>query len=110
VASIGHVVVSPPASTVVTVPALPVTLVWSPVLVPLDVPECVPDRLEPVTVPLAATLDGVIAPSANVIAGVVVAVATLPDTPLAVVTETLVTDPLPPGLYVIEPTTHLSQQ
>ena len=33
------VVVSPPASAKVTVPALPVILVWSPVLVPEDVPE-----------------------------------------------------------------------
>jgi hypothetical protein len=39
---------------------------------------------------------GVIAPRVRVIAGVVVAVSTLPETPLAVVTETLVTVPLPP--------------
>jgi len=40
------------------------------------------------------TVVGVIAPSVSVIAGVVVAVATEPDTPLAVTTETLVTLPL----------------
>jgi hypothetical protein len=39
---------------------------------------------------------GVIAPSVNVIAGVVVAVATDPDTPLAVATDTDVTVPVPP--------------
>jgi hypothetical protein len=54
-------------------------------------PVFVPDRLLPVTVPLAATLVGVIAPRVRDIAGVVVGFATLPDTPLAVVTETLVT-------------------
>ena len=70
-------------------------ITWSPVLTP--------DRLDPVTVapadiaPEAATLVGVIAPSVRVIAGVVVGSATVPDTPLAVVTETLVTVPLPAG-------------
>ena len=61
-------------------------MVWSPVLVP--------DKLDPEMVPLAATDVGVIAPSVRVIAGVVVAVATEPLTPLAVVTETDVTVPL----------------
>jgi len=42
------------------------------------------------------TLVGVIAPRVKVIAGVVVAVATLPDTPFAVVTDTDVTVPEPP--------------
>ena len=37
---------------------------------------------------------GVIAPKVSVIAGVVPAVATVPDTPLAVVTETVVTVPV----------------
>ena len=69
----------------VAVPALPLTLVWSPVFVPL--------RLLPVTAPDAATLVGVIAPSVRLMAGVVVAVATVPLTPFAVVTETLVTVP-----------------
>ena len=54
-----------------------------------------PLKLLPVTVPVAATDDGVMAPSVMVIAGVVVAVATVPLTPLAVVTEVLVTVPLP---------------
>ena len=49
----------------------------------------------PETDPDAATLVGVIAPSVKEIAGVVVAVATVPLTPFAVVTETLVTVPVP---------------
>ena len=57
--------------------------VWSPVLVP--------DKLDPVTVPVAATEDGVIAPSARLIAGVVVGFVTVPETPFALVTETEVT-------------------
>lgn len=71
----------------------------------------VPERFEPVTVPEAATEDGVIAPSVSVIAGVVVAVATVPETPFAVVTETDVTEPAPPDdsaqavpLYTYRPT------
>ena len=46
--------------------------------------------------PVAATEVGVIAPSVSEIAGVVVEVATVPETPLAVVTETEVTLPEPP--------------
>jgi hypothetical protein len=80
------------AASAVAVPALPVIVVWSPVFVPL--------RFDPVTVPTAATLDGVIAPSVSVMAGVVVAFATLPDTPLAVVTDTVVTVPEPPPAAV----------
>ncbi len=71
-----------------------VPMVTLPVLVPL--------RLEPVTVPVAATLVGVIAPSVRVIAGVVVGVATVPLTPLAVVTETDVTEPPPLLLNVFQ--------
>lgn len=41
------------------------------------------------------TVVGVIAPNVSVIAGVVVAVATLPETPFAVTTETEVTLPVP---------------
>ena len=59
-----------------------------------------PLRFEPVTVPDAATLVGLIAPSVSVIAGVVVALATLPDTPFAVVTDTVVTVPDPPPAAV----------
>ena len=44
----------------------------------------------------ALTDEGVIAPRVNVNAGVVVAVATVADTPFAVTTETLVTVPVPP--------------
>lgn len=54
----------------------------------------VPLRLLPLTAPDAATLVGVIAPSEIEIAGVVVAVATVPLTPFAVVTDTLVTVPV----------------
>ena len=60
-------------------------------MVPLLVPECVPLRLLPVTVPLAATDVGVIAPRLSVMAGVVVDVATLPVIPFAAVTDTLLT-------------------
>lgn len=42
---------------------------------------------------------GVIAPSVRLIAGVDVAVATVPETPFAVVTETLVTVPALPGIW-----------
>ncbi len=45
------------------------------------------------TTPGETTLVGVMAPRVSVIAGVVVAVATEPDTPLAVTTDTLVTVP-----------------
>jgi hypothetical protein len=66
-------------------------MVWSPVLVPEDEP----DKLEPVTVPEAATEVGVIAPNERVIAGVVDGVATVPLIPLAVATDTKVTLPEP---------------
>ena len=56
----------------------------------------VPLKLLPLTVPVAATELGVIAPKLNCIAGVVVGFETVPETPLAVVTDTLVTVPLPP--------------
>ena len=49
----------------------------------------------------ALTVVGVIAPSVRLIAGVVVLVATVPETPFAVVTETLVTVPEPPPDAVI---------
>ena len=83
------------ASVVAKVPVpLPVT---SPVSVMVWLPVLVPERFDPVTVPEAATDEGVIAPSVRVIAGVVVAVATEPLTPLAGATETLVTVPLLPA-------------
>ena len=56
-----------------------------------------PDEVIAAPAPIA-TVDGVIASNVSVIAGVVVAVATEPETPLAVVTETLVTVPVPPPL------------
>jgi len=60
---------------------------WSPVFVP--------DTLLPVTVPVAATDVGVMAPSVNEMTGVVVGVATVPVTPFAGATETLFTVPVP---------------
>ena len=70
--------------------------VTSPVNVIVWFPVFVPDKFEPVTVPVAATDVGVIAPSVNVIAGVVVELATVPETPFAEVTDTEVTEPPPP--------------
>ena len=49
------------------------------------------------------TLVGVIAPSVSVIAGVVVAVATVPEMPFAVATDTVVTVPLPPAGVLYAP-------
>ena len=54
------------------------------------------DNDVPLTAPVDATELGVIAPRVSVIAGVVVAVATEPETPFAGVTETEVTVPEPP--------------
>lgn len=77
-----------------TVPNVPVPLpetspvkvmVWSPVFMPV---KFVPD-----TIPDAVTLPGVIFPSVKEIAGVVVGFKTVPLIPLAVVTDTEVTDP-----------------
>ena len=61
----------------------------------------VPERLAPLMLPEATIELGVIAPKVKVIAGVVVAVATVPETPLAVTTETLVTVPDPPPVEAI---------
>jgi len=90
----------------VAVPALPVIVVWSPVLLPeielvpvtarvgVEEPETTTEFIE----------DGVIAPSVRLIAGVVVDVATEPLTPLAVVTLTEVTLPTPAATQdVVEP-------
>lgn len=61
-------------------------------------PEVNPEsvKLVPETAPVEATEEGVIAPSVSVMTGVVVAFATLPDTPLAELTDTFVTVPDPP--------------
>ena len=72
-------------------------LATSPVLLPeiLEVPVTArvgvaePERTTPLTD------EGVIAPAMIVIAGVVVALATVPEKPLAVATDTLVTVPAP---------------
>ena len=78
----------------------------APVALPVDGGDAPAPMLVPVTGPVAATLVGVMAPRAKVMAGVVVAVATVPLTPLAEVTETLVTVPLPPPETVqVEPRT-----
>lgn len=50
------------------------------------------------------TDEGVIAPSVKVMAGVVVALATEPETPLAVTTETVVTVPAPPVVSAVHST------
>ena len=63
-------------------------IVWSPVFVP--------ERFAPDMFPLATIVVGVIAARVIVMAGVLVAVATEPETPLAVTTDTLVTVPPPP--------------
>jgi hypothetical protein len=81
---------------VVTVAAFPLIFVWSPVFVPLTEVVPVTDKVG-VAEPLNTTpfmLVGVIAPSVKVMAGVVVAVATEPETPFAVVTETEDTVPV----------------
>jgi hypothetical protein len=57
-------------------------------------------RFVPETVPVEATEVGVIAPRVRVIAGVVVLVATEPETPFAVVTLTEVTVPVPAAVQV----------
>jgi hypothetical protein len=75
-------------------------MVWSPVFEPviLDVPVTArvgvdaPDRV------MELTVVGMIAPKVSVIAGVVVGLATVPEIPLAVTTETPVTDPVPPPI------------
>ena len=79
----------------VTVAAFPEIFVWSPVLAPdtvvvpvtASVGVAEPERVTPFTVL------GVIAPRDKVMAGVVVEVATVPDIPFAVVTDTDVTVP-----------------
>lgn len=81
----------------VALPALPVIVVWSPVLA-LEI-ELVPVTasvgVEEPDITTEFTEVGVMAPSVRLIAGVVVDVATEPLTPLAVVTDTLVTLPTP---------------
>ena len=85
---------------VVEVLAVAIDNAWPAKLNPFAVPRVtlpvlVPLRLDPPTVPVAVTEVGVMAPSVNVIAGVVVGVATIPLTPLAVTTEADVTVPSP---------------
>src|SRR3989338_776062 len=55
----------------------------------------VPVIAVPVTRPADTTDAGVISPNVNVMAGIVVGLTTVPDTPLAVTTETAVTVPEP---------------
>ena len=83
---LANVVVSVPVEAgAVTSPTM--VMAWSPVFVL--------ERFDPLIVPEATIDVGVMAPRASVIAGVVVDVATEPLTPLAVVTDTLVTLPTP---------------
>jgi hypothetical protein len=98
-------VASPVCVALVTSPEYKELVELSPVFVPLtavvpvtaSVGVDVPDKVTPFT------LEGVIAPSDKEIAGVVVLVATLPDTPFAVVTDTSVTVPLPLGVTASNP-------
>ena len=71
--------------------------VWSPVCTPLIelVPVTKSVGVEAPETTTELTEVGTIAPSVRLIAGVVVEVATVPDTPFAVVTDTLVTVPVP---------------
>lgn len=85
----------------VAVPALPDTVVWSPVLVP--------ERLEPPTVPEAATEVGVMAPRVKASVGVEVGEVTEAETPFWVVTETEVTVPEPAPFCPGAPMTEIFQ-
>ena len=90
----------------VAVPALPVMVVWSPVLLPEieEVPVTASVGVEEPETTTEFTEDGVIAPSVRLIAGVVVDVATDPLTPPLLTTDTLVTLPTPAATQeVVEP-------
>ena len=86
----------PPAPTFNVEPSVPASVS---VLLTVRVLDVVPPAMvNPVAAAVSVrplTLVGVIAPSVRLMAGVVVAVATVPETPLAVVTDTLVTVPDP---------------
>jgi hypothetical protein len=99
-----NVVVSPAASAKVTVPALPVTDVWSPVLVPetvvVPVTASVGVELPENVIPF--TVVGVIAAREMVRAGVAPP-EDVPETPLAVATETAVTVPVAADDQLVTP-------
>ena len=104
-----EIVLPPP---IAVKPPLPDVMVRSPELPPIDV------VADPVVLKFAVPVwvtspkvlrpdtcndEGVIAPRVSVIAGVVVGLATVPLTPLAVVTETLVTVPPDPVALRVVP-------
>jgi hypothetical protein len=80
-----------------TEPALPDTEVWSPVLEPEieEVPVTASVGVDEPEMTTEFTEMGDIAPAVMVMAGVVVALATVPEKPFAVATDTVVTVPLP---------------
>lgn len=82
-------VATPVPNEVIPVPPLAIAIV-----VPFQVPVVITPVLAVITKPLILVTP-VRTPSASVMAGVVVAVATVPDTPWAVTTDTLVTVPEP---------------
>ena len=83
-----YVVANVPVPDPVTAPVS--VIVWSPVFVP--------DKFEPVTVPVDDTLFGVILPNPNVIAGVVVGFKIEDVIPLFAIIEIFVTVPVPPAV------------
>lgn len=95
VPGVAIVVANDPVPEPVTAPVR--VMVWSPVLAPEIelVPVTARVGVELPDMVTLLTVVGVMAPSVRVIAGVVVALATLPETPLAVATETVVTVPDP---------------
>ena len=84
------------AENVCAMPSNAAVPVSSTVSVLLEAPPAMVNPVAAAVSVSALTDEGVIAPRVNVNAGVVVAVATVADTPLAVTTETLVTVPVPP--------------
>jgi hypothetical protein len=86
------------ATVILGVPVRAVAMVLSPVLAPdtVVVPVTARVGVEVPEITTEFTLEGVIAPRVREIAGVVVEVATEPETPFAVVTDTSVTVPVPP--------------
>lgn len=72
------------------------------------VPELAPEKFDPDNNPEAVTEDGVMAPRVSVITGVVVGVATDPETPFAFATEIVVRDPVAVLVAVRTPAAKLS--
>ncbi len=92
--TVANVVAKLPVPLPVTSPVK--VIVWSPVFEPLmlDVPVTANAGVDEPESVILLTVVGVIAPRLNVIAGVVVEVATDPEIPFAVTTDTEVTVPV----------------